>query len=115
MKKKRNPVGVKRDAAKSRIKPAAKAKIDALIAPDPPVNDPTDGLPAPHHYGLSAIVRQYEALIKMLQSKALLEAELDELKIRRTFLQRDEYLKEFERIITELARVSSAIRQRGKT
>jgi len=56
-----------------------------------------------------------EALIKMLQSKALLEAELDELKIRRTFLQRDEYLKEFERIITELARVSSAIRQRSKS
>ena len=54
-----------------------------------------------------------EALLGLLQRKALVEAELDELKIRRTFLQRDEYLKEFERIITELARVSSAIRQRG--
>jgi len=56
-----------------------------------------------------------EALIALLQRKALVEAELDELKIRRTFLQRDDYLTEFERIVTELARVSSAIRRRGKT
>ena len=48
-----------------------------------------------------------EALLKLLQRKALIEAELDELKIRRAFLQRDEYLKEFERIVTELARVLS--------
>ncbi len=54
-----------------------------------------------------------EALLKLLQRKALIEAELDELKIRRAFLQRDEYIKEFERIVTELARVSSEIRQRG--
>ena len=52
-------------------------------------------------------------MLKLLQRKALIEAELDELKIRRAFLQRDEYLKEFERIVTELARVSSEIRQRG--
>jgi hypothetical protein len=56
-----------------------------------------------------------EALIALLQRKALVEAELDELKIRRAFLQRDEYLEEFERIVTELARVSSDIRRRGKT
>lgn len=56
-----------------------------------------------------------EALIALLQRKALVEADLDELKIRRAFLQRDEYLEEFERIVTELARVSSAIRLRGKT
>ena len=54
-----------------------------------------------------------ETLLKLLQRKALVEAELDELKIRRAFLQRDEYLKEFERIVTELARVSTEIRQRG--
>lgn len=56
-----------------------------------------------------------EALLALLQRKALVEAELDDLKIRRAFLQRDEYLKEFERIVTELARVSSDIRRRGKT
>jgi hypothetical protein len=56
-----------------------------------------------------------EALLALLQRKALVEAELDELKIRRAFLQRDEYVKEFERIITELSRVSSELRQRGKT
>ena len=56
-----------------------------------------------------------EALLALLQRKALVEVELDELKVRRTFLQPDEYAREFERIITELARVSSAIRQRQKT
>ena len=53
-----------------------------------------------------------EALLKLLQRKALLEAELDELKIRRRFLPAEEYEKEFERIITEYARVSSEIRRR---
>jgi hypothetical protein len=53
-----------------------------------------------------------EALLKLLQRKALLEAELEELKIRRKFLQADEYAKEFERIITEYARISSEIRRR---
>lgn len=56
-----------------------------------------------------------EVLLALLQRKSLVETELDELKIRRTFLQRDEYLKEFERIVTELARVSSEIRLRGKS
>jgi hypothetical protein len=53
-----------------------------------------------------------EALVKLLQRKALLEAELDELKIRRQFLSAEEYAREFERIITEYARVSSEIRRR---
>ena len=53
-----------------------------------------------------------EALVKLLQRKALLEAELDELKIRRKFLPAEEYVKEFERIIIEYARVSSEIRRR---
>jgi len=56
-----------------------------------------------------------EALLALLQRKALVEAELDELKIRRAFLPREEYLQEFERIITELSRVSSELRRRGKT
>jgi len=53
-----------------------------------------------------------EALVKLLQRKALLEAELEELKIRRKFLPAEEYVKEFERIIIEYARVSSEIRRR---
>jgi len=53
-----------------------------------------------------------DALLKLLQRKALLEAELEELKIRRKFLPAEEYAKEFERIITEYARVSSEIRRR---
>jgi len=56
-----------------------------------------------------------EELLKLLQRKALLEGELEELKIRRAFLPADEYVKEFERIITEYARVSSEIRKRTKT
>jgi hypothetical protein len=56
-----------------------------------------------------------EELLKLLQRKALLEGELDELKIRRAFLAAEEYAKEFERIITEYARVSSEIRKRTKT
>ena len=56
-----------------------------------------------------------EELLALLQRKALVEAELDDLKIRKAFLQREEYAKEFERIIVELARVSSDIRKRGKT
>lgn len=56
-----------------------------------------------------------EELLKLLQRKALIEAELDDLKIRKAFLQGPEYAREFERIITEFARVSSDIRKRGKT
>jgi hypothetical protein len=51
-------------------------------------------------------------LVKLLQRKALLEAELEELKIRRKFLPAEEYAREFERIITEYAKVSSEIRRR---
>ena len=53
-----------------------------------------------------------EELLKLLQRKSLIEAELDELKIRKAFLPSDEYAKEFERIIIELARVSRDIRKR---
>ena len=56
-----------------------------------------------------------EVLLKLLQRKATLEAEVDDLKIRRQFLRLEEYAKEFERIMVELARVSHDIRARGKT
>ncbi len=56
-----------------------------------------------------------QELLKLLQRRSLLEAELAELKIRKAFLNTDEYTREFERIITEFARVSSEIRQRTKS
>jgi hypothetical protein len=56
-----------------------------------------------------------EELLKLLQRKSLVEAELDELKIRKAFLPPEEYATEFERIIIELARVSRDIRARAKS
>lgn len=56
-----------------------------------------------------------EALLELLQRKSLVEAELDELKIRRAFLPAEEYAKEFERLIIELAKVSRDIRARAKS
>ena len=56
-----------------------------------------------------------EELLKLLQRKSLVEAELDELKIRKAFLSAEDYSKEFERIIIELAKVSRDIRARAKS
>lgn len=56
-----------------------------------------------------------EDLLKLLQRKSLLEAELEELRIRKSFLPAADYAKEFERVITEYAKVSRDIRQRKKT
>jgi hypothetical protein len=56
-----------------------------------------------------------EVLLKLLQRKATLEAEAEDLKIRRQFLAPAEYAKEFERLMIELAQVSHDIRQRTKT
>ena len=56
-----------------------------------------------------------EVLLKLLQRKTTLEAEVEDLKIRKSFLSREEYAKEFERIMIELARVSHDIRGRTKT
>ena len=56
-----------------------------------------------------------DALLKLLQRKSLLEAELDELRIRKAFLPPAEYAAEFERIIVQFSRVSAEIRARTKT
>jgi hypothetical protein len=56
-----------------------------------------------------------EVMLKLLQRKAMLEAEVDDLKIRKAFLSAAEYAKEFERIMIELAQVSHDIRARTKT
>ena len=56
-----------------------------------------------------------EELLKLLQRKSLLEAEVEELRIRRSFLPAEDYAREFERVMIELAKVSRDIRQRRKT
>jgi hypothetical protein len=56
-----------------------------------------------------------EVLLKLLQRKSTLEAELEELKIRRQFLTPAEYRKEFERLMIDLAQVSHDIRARTKS
>ena len=56
-----------------------------------------------------------EVLLRLLQRKTTLEAEVDDLKIRKTFLSAPEYAKEFERIMIELAQVSHDIRARTKS
>ena len=56
-----------------------------------------------------------EILVKLLQKRAALEADLDELKVRRSFLRPAEYQAEFERLMVELARVNKDIRGRVKS
>jgi hypothetical protein len=53
-----------------------------------------------------------EALLRLLQRKAILTAEVEELRIRKAFLTADEYGREFERLMIELAQVSHDIRAR---
>jgi hypothetical protein len=53
-----------------------------------------------------------EVLLKLLQRKAMLEGQVEELRIRRTFLPPAEYKQEFERMMIELAKVSHEVRAR---
>ena len=56
-----------------------------------------------------------EELLSLLQKRAALEADADELKQRRPLMTPDEYQKEFERLMIELAKVSRDIRRKQKT
>lgn len=56
-----------------------------------------------------------EVLLKLLQKRAALEAEVDDLKLKKTFMQPSEYEAEFERLMIELAKISRDVRQRRKT
>ncbi len=80
--------------------------------------DGADGVVAARAYldeNLPGAAPTDEELLKLLQRKTLIEAEVDDLKIRRAFLSREEYAKEFERLMIELARISSEVRRRTKT
>jgi len=53
-----------------------------------------------------------EALIALLQKRAALQIDVDELKQRRQLMTPEEYTQEFERLMLELARLSRDIRRR---
>ena len=54
-----------------------------------------------------------EALLQLLQKRATLQIDIDDLKQRRQLMTPDEYQQEFERLMLEMARVSRAIRAKG--
>jgi hypothetical protein len=56
-----------------------------------------------------------EVLLGLLQKRAALQIDADDLKQRRQLMTPEEYEQEFERIMLALARVSRDIRARGKT
>jgi chorismate mutase len=56
-----------------------------------------------------------EELLQLLQKRAALQIDVDELKQRRQLMTPDEYEKEFERIMVALATVSRDIRRKQKT
>ncbi len=56
-----------------------------------------------------------EVLVKLVQKRQAIEAELEDLKIRRAFLKPTEYQQEFERLMVELAKVERDIRLRIKS
>lgn len=56
-----------------------------------------------------------EVLVKLLQKRASLEAEIEELQIRRRIMPSEEYQQEFERLMIDLARTAREIRARVKS
>lgn len=56
-----------------------------------------------------------EILVKLLQKRAAIEADLEDLKVRRSFLTPAEYQREFERLMVELARIQRDVRARIKS
>jgi hypothetical protein len=56
-----------------------------------------------------------EELLALLQKRAALQVDADELKQRRALMTPDEYQKEFERLMIEFAKVSRDIRRKQKT
>jgi hypothetical protein len=56
-----------------------------------------------------------DVLLDLLQKRAVIEGEIEELKVRRNFMQPGEYQKEFERLMIELSRIGRAVRERIKS
>lgn len=56
-----------------------------------------------------------EVMLQLLQQRAALEAEAEELQVKKAFMPPVEYAQEFERVMIALARVSRAIRERAKS
>ena len=56
-----------------------------------------------------------DVLLDLLQKRAVIEGEIDELKLRRSFMQPPDYQKEFERLMIELSRIGRAVRERIKS
>ena len=56
-----------------------------------------------------------DVLLDLLQKRAVIEGEIEELKVRRNFMQPAEYQKEFERLMIELSRIGRAVRERIKS
>jgi len=56
-----------------------------------------------------------EILVDLLQRRASLSAEIEELQVKKVFMAPDEYAREFERVVLALARVARDIRARSKT
>ena len=54
-----------------------------------------------------------EVLVELLQRRASLVAEVEELQVKKAFMSPDEYAREFERIMLALARVGREIRARN--
>jgi hypothetical protein len=54
-------------------------------------------------------------LLQLLQKRAAVEGDLEELKVRRSFLKPAEYQQEFERLMVELARLTREINGRIKS
>jgi hypothetical protein len=54
-------------------------------------------------------------LLQLLQKRVAVEGELDDLRVRRTFLKPPEYQQEFERLMIELARLTREINGRIKS
>ncbi len=53
-------------------------------------------------------------MLQLLQKRAALQIDADELKERRQLMTPDEYQKEFERVMVALASVSRDIRRKQK-
>ena len=80
--------------------------------------DGTDGSAAARLYldpDVAGAAPTDEELLSLLQKRAALQIDLDDLKQRRQLMTPEEYQAEFERMMIDLARVSRDIRRKQKT